>query len=68
MQTIIYIKNYKDKGVGMVENVSNNIAHGLVEIGVAKIYSDYNLEKISSDKMMRTGEKIKRNKYFTKGH
>ena len=36
MLKIIYIKNYKDHKKDDIEFVSNNIAHGLYERGVAK--------------------------------
>jgi hypothetical protein len=35
MQTITYIKNYKGKKIGEREQVQNNEAHVLIDLGVA---------------------------------
>jgi hypothetical protein len=39
MQKIIYIHDYKDKRMGDTDVESNNVAHGLITIGVAKLYT-----------------------------
>ena len=53
MQKIQYIKNYKNKTIGEIEDVSNNIAFGLIDSGIARLYKGELLEQ-SQDKMMRT--------------
>lgn len=46
MIKIIYIRDYKDKKDGEIEEVSNNVAHGLIESGVAMKYQTYNTSAI----------------------
>jgi len=53
MQKIKYIKNYLGKKIGEIEVVSNNIAHGLIERGVAVLYSAKKIITGYADKMMR---------------
>uniref|UniRef100_A0A6M3MDC6 Uncharacterized protein n=1 Tax=viral metagenome TaxID=1070528 RepID=A0A6M3MDC6_9ZZZZ len=45
MQKIIYIKDYQENRKGIVGEVSNNMAHALVELGVAVIYKK-GMEKV----------------------
>lgn len=47
MQKIKYLKDYKGHKKGDIEIVENNIAHGLIENGIAKLYTAF------YDKMMR---------------
>jgi len=67
MQKIQYIKNYKNKKAGDTELVGNNIAHGLIENGVAILFRNH-LMRSPVDKMMRAEEPKKREKkrYRTK--
>jgi len=59
MQKIQYLRNYKNKKAGEIDFVSNNVAHGLVEEGVAVLY--INRMFISpEDKMMRTETRAER--------
>jgi len=67
MQKIIYIKNYKSHKAGDIEVVENNIAHGLIELGVAKLWTGEKPKKkifvAPEDKMMRAEtKKIKKTK------
>ena len=70
MQTIKYITIYQGHRVGETEVVSNNIAHGLIEKGVATLFQinilgkEYKaLESPPVDKIMRTEEvKIRKRK------
>jgi len=41
MQRIIYTKSYKGKEKGDIALVSNNVAHGFIELGVAEVYSTH---------------------------
>ena len=74
MELIIYIKNYNGRKIGRMEYVSRNVAHGLVEKGVAETYTleKGKMFKSPRDKMMRpetTAERRARqrkNKYKTK--
>ena len=80
MQTIIYVKNYQKHKIGDIEIVTNNIAHGLIEMGVARIYSREIKKEIKekikafrkppADKMMRPKKKpkarVKKGEYETK--
>ena len=40
MQKIIFIQDYKEHNRGDIDSVSSNVAFGLVDKGIAKIYSD----------------------------
>jgi len=56
MQKIIYIKNYNGYTVGDIDTIDNNIAHGLIDRGIIKLYSKSIvrlLQKAPKDKMMR---------------
>lgn len=53
MQRIIYIQNFNNKKIGEIDLVSNNIAHGLIENGIAEMYSVVNSVLGYEDKMMR---------------
>ena len=57
MQKIQYIKDYKENKAGDVQKLQNNIAHGLVERGIAILYRG-RMFKSPVDKMMRAEEKI----------
>lgn len=67
MQKIQYIKNYRDKRAGDIETVGNNIAHGLVETGVAILYRN-KIMRSPQDKMMRAApvRRMTRRRYRTK--
>ena len=55
MQKIIYLENYKNYRKGDIEFVSNNIAHGLIELGIIRLYNNKAKTKIyksSINKMM----------------
>jgi len=54
MQKVEIIKPYQSYRVGDVITVTQNVAHGLVSIGVAKIFGGY------PDKMMRPESKGER--------
>ena len=59
MKKVIFTKNWKDKIVGDVDVVDNNIAHGLIDSGTAVLfnentYQNTSFEKPPADKMMRT--------------
>ena len=67
MQRIIYIKNYENKKIGDLDFLSNNIAHGLIENGIAELYSESNSVLGYEDKMMRPEIPSKtRNRYRIK--
>jgi len=70
VQRIIYLKDYKGHKKGEIEIVSNNVAHGLIELGVAKIATKRkSLRKPPMDRMMRPqkeAKKLKKGKYITK--
>ena len=60
MKTIIFIKDYKDRKKGEIETMGNNVAHGLLELGVAQIYIEHiekllkkEIRKPPVDKMMK---------------
>ena len=53
MQKIQYIKSYNNKRVGDADAVCNNVAHGLIEAGVAILYRN-RMFRAPMDKMMRT--------------
>ena len=67
MQKIKYIQYYNGRRVDDIESVSNNVAHGLIEKGVAILYKEqeYFNRILSSpeNKMMGT---TGRRKYKTK--
>jgi len=65
MQKIQYIKNYKSKIIGEIEDVSNNVAFGLIDSGIARLYKGEFLEQ-SQDKMMRTRGRKRKVGYITK--
>jgi len=78
MQKIIYITKYGDKRRGDIDHVSRNIAHGLVDRNIAKIYidgaerdlrnADRELRK-QRDRMMKADKKVSTEKgpeYSTK--
>ena len=58
MQKIIYIVDYKNHTRGEVEYVSNNVAHGLFELGVAELYefADKSLGERPTDKLLYKAE------------
>jgi len=60
MQKIIYITDYKNHSKGEIEHVSNNVAHGLFELGVAKHYknTDELLYGRATDKLLYKKETI----------
>lgn len=62
MQKIIYLKNFNSNKKGDVEIVSNNIAHGLIESGIVRIYGGVKVGmfKAPADKMMRPETKVER--------
>ena len=60
MYKIIYIEDYKGKKMGDTAIVENNIAHGLIDSGVAKLYTRHN-EKILS----RTMRNIRKNRMIS---
>jgi len=68
MQKIIYLKDYQNHKKGEVEIVSNNVAHGLIEQGVANLfgYQAEALFKPPVDKMMRTTRRKTKGRYSTK--
>ena len=82
MQRVIYIKDFKGKKRGNIDTVSNNVAHGLFELGVAEKYSRQaekllrrvikkEMRRPPKDKMMRAevktdGRKDKKGRYITK--
>jgi len=81
MQRIIYTQDYKGKKIGNIDVVSNNIAHGLFELGVAEIYSRQaekalkralrkEMQRPPVDKMMRADDiktdDGKKGRYVTK--
>jgi len=45
MQKIIYLKEYKGRSKDDTEMASNNVAHGLIELGVARFYSKHTTGK-----------------------
>lgn len=69
MIKVQYIKSHKKNNAGDVETVSNNVAHGLVEKGIAILYRNKLMES-PVDKMLRSEEKPKtynkRRSYKTK--
>jgi len=52
MQLVIFKKDYKNYKAGEIVAVENNIAHGLIEKGIAVLYTK-GLFRASRDKMMR---------------
>ncbi len=62
MVKITYIQNYKGNKQGDTEFVSNNIAHGLIEQGVAELASSNTLADVSRDRIMKTDAPIRRGK------
>lgn len=66
MQTIILIKDHQENKSGEILIVSNNVAHGLIDSGLAELYNSKFV--IEYDKMMRgsfSKKKVK-NPYKTK--
>ena len=66
MQTIVFIQDHQENKLGDSLIVSNNVAHGLIDSGFAKLYnSEFAIE---NDKMMRPtlSNNNKKNKYKTK--
>jgi len=59
MQKIQYIRNYNDKNAGDIEIVGNNIAHGLIEKGIAILYRN-KMFRSPMDKMMRSETRAER--------
>jgi len=60
MQKIIYTKSYKGKEKGNIVLVSNNVAHGLIELGVAEIYSIYLEKTLVESKKTRAERRAER--------
>lgn len=59
MLKITYTQNYKGKRKGSTEMVSRNMAHGLIEKGVAQLYNVFNtrqMKKPTQDKQMKPKE------------
>lgn len=65
MQKIQYIKNYKDKSIGEIETVENNIAHGLVDNGLARLYQGELLDK-AQNTMIKSDRKRRRIQFLKK--
>jgi len=60
MQKIIYTKSYKGKEKGDIGIVSNNVAHGLIELGVVELYSIYSARVVSEAKKTRAERKAEK--------
>jgi cytochrome c553 len=56
MLKIVYTQNYKGKRRGDTDLVSRNIAHGLIDKGIAKLFNVFNtreIKKPTQDKQMK---------------
>ncbi len=64
MQKITFIKNYNNHRIGDTAVVTNNVAHGFIDNGVAVLskFSETRMMKAPIDRMMRAEARIERKK------
>ena len=67
MQEIIFIKNYNNYRIGDIASVTNNVAHGFIEKGIASLsrIAKTRIMKAPRDKMMRAEARIEKRKRRT---